>query len=1637
MPSHAPLSSRDGRIRSSSLRQGSEFYYSNEDIELLHQVVALGQDILPTLPKRDKLPTTALFRAADIVFPRHGLDPDGEDKLSRIIFLVGGMRSTDNLLDRFRTVLGRMGIELEYVPDSSDLDADDGGDENDDINDDDAMDDEENKGRIVHHPNHHRRHSHIHASPPSPHPPSPPLSVHSVAPSSAGGLTSHSGVFPVAPHVTGRRRRNSDSVAEFVVAAGASRLDRGRQEHQHAQIGIGRQSHRSPARQQQHRQHHRRRSDSLAPPLVNYKDYFGTADERRPPPQLPPQPQLLPSLPLQQQQTRPRPSHTSRPIDPWLSQVPRYLTAPEEVEYTQEHVIPHKGDDLDRTRNVEESEGDFDYDDDDDDDDEAPGVDQYTQSLDLLSAAAARRHGHYNLPQQQQQHPHNIPPEIIDRYTHSQHSSMQPAGSWTEPQSPRSRLSSVATDYEGFQAASDTTVQEELEAGPPPRVDPFIMAKVADTFFMRFAFLGGLAIDVWRTTSAAHQEQERYAAQMDRELSVSEALLMWSSVAGTHIDEMTQKTRQLTAPIEQQAITTEKDQLDEVDQQHVDDIEAEDDQDDHDDEAAVQYREKQEERERLMRRAARVYTITTMFNAVCHWHAMAKEEAGRTKVARRHLLRRKVFGAWREQTASDTVKADCFALSWAVKRWTAALHRGPKENTKLSVQFYNRDLVTVTFWTWLRAHQERTADAWAIDRLKKQAVEDWCQSTIAAAGAKDKAMSLEQKSLLSTAIIKWSEQAQSQALTLLSIEEQENETYMKAALQDWAKEAFCQEQLRALQAANKTRTKAAVLDFWRESAAEAQHRATQLDLDIAEEYAAHWHRETRLAIFRAVYEYDLKIDAVQSWVLAEKLAFLIRYRDEQLLWKTCLTIKANFGTDPDQQGQQGQQGEQQREDELARTADRLDKANAFAGLVSVFREQNERRSAWKQIAEYLDQEAMANKALGLWTAATAEHDEMNEIARRGAFYVGTANALSDWPVYAKNVRKERLRSTYYTFRREVKRKTAFDCIAAWRDAALRLGSEEHGDGAYAAADQLRYEHEAYTVFTTLNHWILETNDCLFQQTVAAEADAEVYLSRWRLQLADCEELGSAAAEHDTVTQLAGRWDDWELQAVQARGREHTATALLEKNERRLGRRVLAVWQQELADQLYLDSVGPDNDLRRSFAASTAPRWQGEEATSIGPGSSLWRLGASLSSPLIGRSDGPRPSPSYAPGHDGREDRPARVVQVGARPASALFHPVTETPVATTKQPFYSRGPYGAISGGYSVPAPGTAPAETAMTVNTAPQPSSAGPNQIRRLHRSATAAPFRQQMQKQQQATPFRSSSSPETAATAPARASSYNHRLLQRRLQSAARLADSVQLGPMSEFDEVEAAAEQGEVDDDPLALLDYADADVSSEGDDDLGLGAGSSSLLPERRNFQMLSSNTPTRHLFRPGSSELTAIAAPSVTRAPPQIRPAALPAQAHSNFRSSIAVTGGTGMSQSVGGLPAPADPRLSRFRPSRSLLRKSAVVGAAAASGTTVFPPSSSFDPITTTPMGPLPSPFERRLRAAYGDRSGRDNDNNNNLVDEEREDYSVGQRASLATATPIRQLPLRASFAASTAPATGRTGARVTFADVDQDKIDE
>ncbi|KAI1759110.1 hypothetical protein GGR53DRAFT_514721 [Hypoxylon sp. FL1150] len=103
-----------------SIFDGTTMEYSDDQIRLLYQIVTRAESILSELSPSSRLPTLALFKAYDEILPENGMDPDDDQHISKLVFLIGGVRNTSSLTEKFKILMGRMGITLHITRDDSD-----------------------------------------------------------------------------------------------------------------------------------------------------------------------------------------------------------------------------------------------------------------------------------------------------------------------------------------------------------------------------------------------------------------------------------------------------------------------------------------------------------------------------------------------------------------------------------------------------------------------------------------------------------------------------------------------------------------------------------------------------------------------------------------------------------------------------------------------------------------------------------------------------------------------------------------------------------------------------------------------------------------------------------------------------------------------------------------------------------------------------------------------------------------------------------------------------------------------------------------------------------------------------------------------------------------------------------------------------------------------------------------------------------------------------------------------------------------------------------------------------------------------------------------------------------------------------
>ncbi|KAI0436870.1 hypothetical protein F4803DRAFT_540724 [Xylaria telfairii] len=86
--------------------------YSDEDIKIVYEIVLRAEIILAEeLTPSSRLPTHALFLAYDEILAEYGLDPS-ERHISKLVFMVGGVKGQKSLMEKFKAVMARMNITL-------------------------------------------------------------------------------------------------------------------------------------------------------------------------------------------------------------------------------------------------------------------------------------------------------------------------------------------------------------------------------------------------------------------------------------------------------------------------------------------------------------------------------------------------------------------------------------------------------------------------------------------------------------------------------------------------------------------------------------------------------------------------------------------------------------------------------------------------------------------------------------------------------------------------------------------------------------------------------------------------------------------------------------------------------------------------------------------------------------------------------------------------------------------------------------------------------------------------------------------------------------------------------------------------------------------------------------------------------------------------------------------------------------------------------------------------------------------------------------------------------------------------------------------------------------------------------------
>lgn len=1112
------------------------------DITILHEIVATGEEILASLPERERLPTNALFTAADEVLPKHGYDSEDVPHISRLLFRIGGQRGEDTLLDKFRSVLAEMGIEVVYTDDSM-VSTEEG-------NNADVSEGSEDPIALL-----------------TPRPPA--LHFEVPVPNSTPRLPPMGSPSPM--HYAPHRRRNSDSIAVSFVASGHELHNSEpvtRHARAHSAAGETPDSQKKGVRfsdvvetqsisEHSWEQHlagprtfegapFRPNPETSADPDGEGEDLNGSAQEE----------------PLAAQH-----DVEIRPITRAENRAPPDFSSfghQAEIRTSQAagvtNGVPSDDDDSSSLDLVEDEGGDFVEElsvppppvqqEEVHDTRETERIDEEYNDLrhDEYSVGLPRRDPaeeenmndaqmNYLTSREQmfrmssfnhwarigrQRRTRSIELESHAEVWDAWETIGEALGLWIE-----TALTMHIDENDGLRAyqehvreretverSRETVEQAAQEAAPVP---PFVAEGGPHPRVRQ-------SIERIREPAASSTHPAADARQPDKPAGPKTM-----SFESTFVEDLPYRP----APVDRQVRDRQAQRLQSFGTDWDQNVgpaggheESFYDVPEEPTEPADPYEDTDVSIRSQYHIAAAAWDYFLLSKAYTHWANRADEEVQRTQVARRHILRKKCFTAWlgegeRDEAESES-KAVWFSQLVVIREWQTVAQAQSDKNRRFHDFAVRKDGYG----------------------LAEEAITTWYyESKMELAAAIDYARVATDYSQMWQAEGRWLENAHEEAEGIFC------GSMLGRYLRRWRGEARVQERAKE-GAVPKITHKDDFLRYglslaWRQESEEATGREKVAIIQDLKEHANHWMYETRLRAWQEQQEQDLLDSTMYRWYCEWRLVLCKRVLEQQ--------DKARFLEKwADAAKRSSLDSRESRH--LAREVRYHDSITGFFNATMDAIEQLEEGASY---ARGMILQRRGAKIITQWIGHLNHCRGLENWSRLGRYYAAGEHTLSHWRDVRRQEWQRRMRQLYSDFRYRARCDALKDSLDAWRHstaAAVTSGWE---------ADDIRAEDDGALIFDCAAEWRARHEFVAFSAEVAEDADGEAHLVLWHSLVEAQAEARLDAAEYDFAQTASGRWEAWELASVSLRGRDRAVQEFMGHNARRERRHLLGLWASQV------------------------------------------------------------------------------------------------------------------------------------------------------------------------------------------------------------------------------------------------------------------------------------------------------------------------------------------------------------------------------------------------------------------------------------------------------------------------------------------
>ena len=549
----------------------------------------------------------------------------------------------------------------------------------------------------------------------------------------------------------------------------------------------------------------------------------------------------------------------------------------------------------------------------------------------------------------------------------------------------------------------------------------------------------------------------------------------------------------------------------------------------------------------LERRAVGARDIYVLHKAFTHWHGSAYEEAERTRAARRHILRTRMFNAWRDITAVNELKVRRQVLKKFFGEWQKK-HTVIRNDTTTAMHKYEGNLVENIYKQWAQKMWDIRATKWWVGGLKYRTLSLW---NLAAQKILESHRTAADERRLQLA---WDAWRIWRAKTRQHVnQDQQAVTFRETclcinAIRKWRSETKVVPAKKALQTEVARRLLRDSFAIWQHHSRQGR-QATAIDrMRIIREAWTKWRHKSRFRVMRVRVDQRVIGECIYKLMLARRIAIFDLKQRETLLYMT-LQHWAN----------RAQQSKYKRWD-LEDVARQFSTRKLEQVVVRHWAARCQNQQQLDANAQDFHASRLVQGVLSKWSEKQPQLRQLQQWSRDAEFYFLTSKTVKRWKASTEVSRREKRKTAYAQVRRMIKMNLGRGILLGWRSKAQQILDLQ------AQAQDLIRNKTVVIGMDIFDRWRARTEELGEMERKWKERVVRMYFETWRDHSTAFRDFKEEAIINFQERRQSRAIKKWRLVVLQMRGRSIQAAEVEEKNAKRIFRRMFNHWHQTAAEK---------------------------------------------------------------------------------------------------------------------------------------------------------------------------------------------------------------------------------------------------------------------------------------------------------------------------------------------------------------------------------------------------------------------------------------------------------------------------------------